>query len=316
MGLTVSVVIRTYNGERFILDALESVFAQTEPPEEIVVVDSASTDATAAIVEEIAHDTPVPIHPISLPENEGDPAWPLNVGIDAARGEVICLLDQDDVMLPKKLAVQSAVLEEHEEVDFVLSDHENFDAEGIIHRAGSRSRYPEELAALMKGPGPVHIIDPVNSIMAFVSTPTMAHSGRNFLFRKSVWKRIGGFDHKSGTSCDVDFLLRGIDKPVAWIDAVLYRKRIHKDRFWHYTAKNRIVSLKVRQRTVRRFPDHKGLRIMVAQMTCIAAQELRWNRHYLLSLRAGLQLIPLRYPKEAFSECTKTMLAIVRSILP
>src|SRR5947209_5899283 len=95
-----SVVIPTYNGAAFIEDALASVFGQTRQPEEIIVVDDASQDATASIVQCMAERAPLPVKFIRLGRNSGGPAHPINVGIAAASSEFIAVLDQDDVYDP------------------------------------------------------------------------------------------------------------------------------------------------------------------------------------------------------------------------
>ena len=59
--MSISVVIPSYNASRFIRETLTSVFAQTRLPEEIVVVDDASSDGTPAIVRELVKSAPVPL---------------------------------------------------------------------------------------------------------------------------------------------------------------------------------------------------------------------------------------------------------------
>src|SRR5262249_31104546 len=77
---TVSVIIPTYNGSAFLLDCLSSVFRQTQPPDEIIVVDDCSKDGTASMVAALARDSPVPLRVIPLVRNSGGPSRPLNVG--------------------------------------------------------------------------------------------------------------------------------------------------------------------------------------------------------------------------------------------
>lgn len=108
----VSVVIITYNHERYVRDALDGVLAQrTDFPIEVIVADDASTDNTAAIVGEYAGRDPDRIIPVLRPENIG--AVP-NV-VDAlcrARGEYVALCEGDDYWTdPRKLARQVAMLE-------------------------------------------------------------------------------------------------------------------------------------------------------------------------------------------------------------
>ena len=90
------------------------------------MVDDASTDETPSIMEAMAAESPVPLRLIRLPKNTGGPATPMNVGIEAAQGEYIALLDHDDLMLPEKLAIQAAVLDQYPEIDVVMGDYESF----------------------------------------------------------------------------------------------------------------------------------------------------------------------------------------------
>ena len=104
----ISVIITTYNYERFVRDAIDSVLAQTRLPDEIVVIDDGSTDNTRKIVDEYAdrHVTYI------WQENAGAGAA-RNRGIAATTGEFVAFLDADDIWLPTRLERQECLLIDH-----------------------------------------------------------------------------------------------------------------------------------------------------------------------------------------------------------
>jgi len=104
--LRISVVIPTYNRERTIKRCLESVFKQTFPPYEVVVIDDCSTDNTAEIVKTFFDER---LRFIRMPKNRGAQAA-RNLGIVEAKGEWIAFQDSDDVWLPDKLRKQVDLL--------------------------------------------------------------------------------------------------------------------------------------------------------------------------------------------------------------
>jgi succinoglycan biosynthesis protein ExoO len=89
-----SVIIPAYNAEEFIARAIDSVLTQTEQQLEIIVIDDASTDATAKIAAEAAARDPR-IHFLRSTINSG-PGAARNRGLECARGDWIILLDADD----------------------------------------------------------------------------------------------------------------------------------------------------------------------------------------------------------------------------
>src|SRR5258708_32411152 len=102
----VSVVIPSYNAERFIGRTLESVFVQTKRPAEVILVDDCSTDRTLEIVENIGRSAPIPIRVIRGTANSGGPAKSLNICVNAASCAWIATLDHDDQLLPQRLELQ------------------------------------------------------------------------------------------------------------------------------------------------------------------------------------------------------------------
>ncbi len=100
----VCAVIATRNGASrgYIFSAIDSVLAQTVRPAEIVVVDDASTDETAATLEGRYQDS---VRVLRLTKNRG-PSGARNEGVRATQSPVIAFLDDDDEWLPNKLEVQ------------------------------------------------------------------------------------------------------------------------------------------------------------------------------------------------------------------
>ncbi len=115
----VSVIIPVHNGERYLAAALESVFAQTYEPTEVVVVDDGSTDGTAMV----ARGDPRVIY-IYQP-NQGVPVA-RNAGIDRSTGELLAFLDADDLWVPEKLARQVDYLASHPEVSLTFTHQRLF----------------------------------------------------------------------------------------------------------------------------------------------------------------------------------------------
>jgi Glycosyl transferase family 2 len=103
----VSVLVDTYNQERYIEQAIVSVLEQDFPPDdyEIVVVDDGSTDRTPEIVRKFAPRVRL------LRKENGGQASAFNAAVPELRGEIIAFLDGDDWFAPAKL---SAVIEEFE----------------------------------------------------------------------------------------------------------------------------------------------------------------------------------------------------------
>jgi glycosyltransferase involved in cell wall biosynthesis len=227
MHSSVSVVIPAYNTSRFIRETLGSVFAQTRLPAEVIVVDDASTDGTSAIVEAMAAAAPSPLRLIRLPKNTGGPAIPLNVGIEAAKCDLIALLDHDDLMLPHRIAAGIDAMQQHPEIEMAMGNYETFTSQGFPPRIGDRTISGEWRELLTPGPGVVHRVDAHDFLFAFFSVDGLQGGCSNMFFRKCLWARAGGFDAVMGATSDHDFILRAIDRPVAWIDQKLFRRRLH-----------------------------------------------------------------------------------------
>jgi glycosyltransferase involved in cell wall biosynthesis len=108
------------NAEKFIEEAIESVFAQTYDNWELLLVDDGSTDDSTQIALRYAERYPEKVRYLEHPghRNRGMSAS-RNLGIGQAKGEYIGFLDADDVWLPHTLEQQVAILNSHPEAGMV-----------------------------------------------------------------------------------------------------------------------------------------------------------------------------------------------------
>ncbi len=127
---TLSIAMCTYNGATFLREQLESILAQTLPPNEVVVRDDGSTDATHQILAEFAGTAPFPVTVLVNPEKLGIPDnfW---AAIRDARGDLIALCDQDDVWHQHKLERAVEVLDNDPDIGATFSDGWCIDASGV-----------------------------------------------------------------------------------------------------------------------------------------------------------------------------------------
>lgn len=107
---TVSILIAAFNAGAFIARAIDSALNQSGVSCEVIVVDDASTDDTVTVVQGIARTEPR-LRIVESARN-GGPGAARNLGIDAARGEWIAILDADDTMEPDRCARLLAVAHE------------------------------------------------------------------------------------------------------------------------------------------------------------------------------------------------------------
>lgn len=116
-----SVAMCTYNGEQYLQEQLDSIIAQTRLPNEVVVCDDGSADATLQILDEFQKRAPFPVRIYRNEVNLG-PTKNFEKAIGLCNGDIIALSDQDDVWMPQKLERLEGALEEHPEVGYVFSD--------------------------------------------------------------------------------------------------------------------------------------------------------------------------------------------------
>ena len=116
----------SYNYARYLEASVRSVFAQSYRPLELIIVDDGSTDDSAALIERLAKDAPIPVRTL-LGQHRGVSAA-LNLAVKEARGEWLCILAADDISKPERMTRLMSAVEEG--VVLVHSEYECIDAEG------------------------------------------------------------------------------------------------------------------------------------------------------------------------------------------
>lgn len=186
-GPGVSVVIPAYNSAETLIRALDSVASQSRPAYEVIVVDDASTDSTAAVASGYQK---LPVKLIRLAKNSGA-AEARNRGVKAATGEFIAFLDADDEWLPSKLERQVALINSDSSIAFVSCESKLISNLGVdlgdIYRGHEVVSGALAWKALLKD--------------NFVTTPSV-------VVPKLLFEELGGFDPKLKIAEDQDMWIR------------------------------------------------------------------------------------------------------------
>jgi len=135
----VSVIVPTYNRSALLLEAVDSVYAQTYRPIELIIVDDGSTDDTCRAIDEWGSRHSDPSFTVCyLTQDNQRVCRARNHGLSEATGEFIQYLDSDDLLLPDKLKKQVSFLHAHPTYDYVYSM--SLIARDIMPDGYSRSR--------------------------------------------------------------------------------------------------------------------------------------------------------------------------------
>jgi glycosyltransferase involved in cell wall biosynthesis len=179
----VSVIIPTYNCERYIAKAVESVLQQQDCSYEIIIIDDGSTDNTKEILAPLSNFVRY-----IRQENRGV-AVARNHGIAEAKGDFIAFLDADDYFLPGKLAAQAAIFAKRPNLGIVHSGWERVDNQG------------KKLVEIRPWEN-VPQLDLENWLRWKPVLPSA------MMFRREWLEYVGGFDSRFPPAEDTDLVLR------------------------------------------------------------------------------------------------------------
>jgi glycosyltransferase involved in cell wall biosynthesis len=185
----VSVIMPFLNLEKFIEEAIESVFAQTCYNWELMLVDDASTDGGTAIARQYAEQHPEKVFYL---EHEGHQSRGAsasrNLGIRHAKGAYIAFLDADDVYLPHKLEQQVAILDVRPEAAMVYGNTQYWYSWTGQGEDLQRDYVPK------LGIQPNSLVKPPTLLPLFLQQKAALPCTCSVLVRREVIDDIGGFE--------------------------------------------------------------------------------------------------------------------------
>lgn len=196
---SVGIIVTCYNQERFIRQALDSLLVQTQPPDEIVVIDGFSHDRSVAVIREWIAENDAPITFIAHDRNYGLCAT-LNQAMALITTEFVATLYGDDWLEPQRLEVQSRVLAgAPADVCMVVGSMREVDRRGapvLVHDFRARV---ESLAYL----------PPDERVARLVAENTIPSPA--VMLRADLVREVGGYD-ETLTFDDYDMWMRLLSK--------------------------------------------------------------------------------------------------------
>lgn len=180
----ISVIIPSYNSAEVLPAAIESVLAQTLPPDEIIVVDDGSAPDADGMDRTADVCAPYFKHVRLIRQANGGASAARNTGIARSHGGWLAFLDADDVWEPEKLATQVAAMRQNPEADFCIT----------AARVWSES---EQTFVTMSYDGP---LDPARIQAALLVRNVFTGLCSSMLARREAIESVGGF--ASGRACE------------------------------------------------------------------------------------------------------------------
>lgn len=201
----ISIVVPTYNTPfKFLNEMISSVQSQSYNNWELCIAD-ASTNNTGirSVLKDYAKkDTRIKVRFL---ENNLGISENTNEALSIATGEFIGLLDHDDILEPNTLYEIVSALNHDNSIDILYTDEDKMDSNYTHYYPNFKPDYNR------------YLLRSCNYICHF------------FVFKRSIYQEIGGFDHHFDGSQDYDFILRAtsVAKRIYHIPLILYHWRVH-----------------------------------------------------------------------------------------
>jgi glycosyltransferase involved in cell wall biosynthesis len=195
--MRISVIIPAYNASATLFETLDSVAAQTLPPDEVILVDDGSTDSTARIA--AGHR----LQPRLINKPHSGAAASMNLGVRSAAGECLAFLDADDLWSADKSRLQADYLAEHDQIDAVLGHFASFVCPSVP--ASARRRF---------------VVSP---------DPQPGWLAGTMLIRADAMRRVGSLAEDLSNGYAIDWFDRAKAAGVRFhmADEVVLRRRLH-----------------------------------------------------------------------------------------
>lgn len=142
MTTRVGVVLVTHNAENWLEQTLQSIATQSQSPEEIVIIDDASTDRTTAMIADMLPSARVMPALAKAADRATRIAQNFVQGVRASRADIVILGDHDDVWMPERIAHQVKVMQEYPMAAMVASSATLIDQEGNLLAGTLRGTFP------------------------------------------------------------------------------------------------------------------------------------------------------------------------------
>ena len=181
MDKRVSVVMTTYNGQKYLREQMDSLREQTMPIDEVIIMDDCSTDHTPDLVS--AYIKEYDLKGWNLVQNEQNQGWKKNFksGFDLATGNYIFPCDQDDIWHLDKVEKMVECMENNPKIELLAANYETFFSE---KDEGHGSKLYAAKSKAMKSDGSIEMlgIDP--------KWPYINRPGCVFCFTKTFYESI------------------------------------------------------------------------------------------------------------------------------
>jgi glycosyltransferase involved in cell wall biosynthesis len=194
----VSAIVPARDAELYIGEAIDSILAQTSPPDQVIVVDDGSRDETAGRVKRYGDSVTL------IRREPGGIGAAINTALDAAEGDLISFLDADDLWTPRKLELQCQALAADPGLDLVFGHAQEFISPDLSESQRARLRVtPDPQPAKLKG---------------------------TMLIRRAALDRAGRFPTEWKVVDFIDWYARAQDQGLRelMLDQVVLRRRLHR----------------------------------------------------------------------------------------
>ncbi|MDZ7336669.1 MAG: glycosyltransferase [candidate division KSB1 bacterium] len=239
-ALKIAVAIITHNQCKNLKAAIDSIFKQSRPPDQIIILDDGSEDNTTDFLKELkksSHKFLCKFQP--------------HAGIGAARraateladADIISVLDSDDILLPQALMHYEAFFQTYPELDLAYGNV------AILNRLGnvvSQNNY-----------GTFRTNEEMKKAIFLSPKVPFKHSA--IAFKKNSYLDVGGYDDNCKIKVDIDLMFRFIahNKKIMHIDKVIAGHRIHENN----VSRKRLAGLMQWYRFIFKYENDVSMRI-------------------------------------------------------